>query len=859
MRVLILLLLAAGCRADSLEDAVVEAIKTAHDNLSLREKDAATIEGDIIQTQKANADSQLEQLRGELLLEATKTAVGIEVGPWRTAEMGGSRIITRSQPLRSTAPLTQLSVLHVVLTQLDHSSQMELVTKKILKIVVGKFGSGVLDELANLDVDELLARAGEARKKRGATGCGLKLVDCTSEDSNVFRSITGKCNNPMNSTWGAAVTPVRRLLGKASYGDGFNTIRTKGVKGTTLPSTREVSNKLHQEGANPTFDYTRNHFYMQFGQWIAHDIIFMPSSVGPTGKDLNCTSCDSPQFSENCAPIPAPANDSYFKPFNNGTSRCIRLTRALNAQKGLGVRTQINQNTHFLDLSTVYGSEDCEGASVRSLINGELKTFIYNGDVLPPQKKNDSNCLSKDPFYCYTTGDFRNSLHPGLVPLHVTYIKEHNRIAAQFKKANPDWPDQRLFEEARRVNIAQFQHHVYDEYLPRVVGEKLMTDFRLKPLKSGFSTDYSPSVNAALSAEFAAAAFRFGHGQARKDFPRVTNKNTTAGSSVDLGNNIFYVDSHYAPNQGGIASFIEGMMQHAVMKADNEFSFPIRNQLFEIRGRPASGVDLVAVNIMRGRDIGLFPYNEYRTLVGLKKANTFDDLRSEMDATNVEALKKVYADVNDIDLYTGIMLERPMVDTVIGPTGGYIIAEQFAALKRGDRFFYENQVRGTRGLKPEELDAVRRSHLSKVICMNTVGMDNVPVDIFSLQSERVPCSTLPEVDIRFFIGQPPPPPPPPPPGKNKEFIVISVFHIPAEVLESLKTMDRVSGIYSGAANGPSTICCDFQFGFIPFHGLLEQDEVAYDMVTLSKKRTVVRNMRLLLQFKKGNTRINRAC
>ncbi|KIH65048.1 animal hem peroxidase [Ancylostoma duodenale] len=789
----------AGDKADSLENTVVEAIKTAHENLVKREKDVATLEGNIIQTQKANADSQLEQLKGDLLSEATK-------------------------------------------------------------IVVGQLGSGVLDELANLDADELLARAGEvqARKKRQAAGCGRGPMDCASQESNVVRSITGKCNNPRNSTWGAAVTPVRRLLGKPSYADGFNAIRTRGVKGTPLPSTREVSNKLHQEGAKPAFEYSRNHFYMQFGQWVAHDIIFMPSSVGPNGKDLDCTSCSSPNVSENCAPIPVPADDSYFKSYNNGTGRCIRLTRALNAQKGLGVRTQINQNTHFLDLSAVYGSEECEGASVRSFANGELKTYIHNGDILPPQKKN------ANPYYCFTTGDFRNSLHPGLVPLHATYIKEHNRLAAQFKKCNPDWNDERIFQnrntrtantvnvaniaempnmrnnnalnpgyhclrtefgqsptkvrssrspraptlevrtflcshgagqfwlvkdpnrasaiveqfdaiglkEARRVNIAQYQHHVYDGYLPGILGDKLMTDFRLKPLRSGFVTDYSPSVNAALSAEFAAAAFRFGHGQARKDFPRVTNRNTTAGASVDLGSNIFYVDSHYAPNQGGMASFIEGMMQHAVMKADNEFSFPIRNQLFEIRGRPASGVDLVAVNIMRGRDVGLFPYNDYRTLVGLRKANSFDDLRNEMDAVNVEALKRVYADVNDIDLYSGIMLERPLTGAQIGPTGGYIIAEQFAALKRGDRFYYENQVRGTRGLKPEELDAIRRTHLAKVICMNTAGMENVPVDVFHLQSERVPCSSLPEVDIRFFTGSPssppretndqPPPPPPPP-------------------------------------------------------------------------------------------------
>ncbi|PIO55187.1 hypothetical protein TELCIR_23427, partial [Teladorsagia circumcincta] len=103
-------------------------------------------------------------------------------------------------------------------------------------------------------------------------------------------------------------------------------------------------------------------------------------------------------------------------------------------------------NTHFLDLSSVYGSEECEGASVRSFVKGELRTYEHNGEILPPQKKNDSNCLSKAPYYCFTTGDFRNSLHPGLVPLHTVYIKEHNRIAALFKRSNPSWTDEAIFQ-----------------------------------------------------------------------------------------------------------------------------------------------------------------------------------------------------------------------------------------------------------------------------------------------------------------------------------------------------------------------------------------------------------------------------
>lgn len=157
------------------------------------------------------------------------------------------------------------------------------------------------------------------------------------------------CNNRQRANLGQSVTPIRRLLGNVSYADGIGAIRTKSATGSTLPSTREIANRLHTEGAVPVFDYMSNHMTMQFGQYIAHDIIFMPSSTGPNGESLDCSACNSSQMTENCAPITVPAGDPYF-------TGCIKLTRALNGQKGLGPRTQINQNTHMPDLSVVYGS-----------------------------------------------------------------------------------------------------------------------------------------------------------------------------------------------------------------------------------------------------------------------------------------------------------------------------------------------------------------------------------------------------------------------------------------------------------------------------------------------------------------------
>lgn len=57
---------------------------------------------------------------------------------------------------------------------------------------------------------------------------------------------------------------------------------------------------------------------------------------------------------------------------------------------------------------------------------------------------------------------------------------------------------------------------------------------------------------------------------------------------------------------------------------------------------------------------------------------------------NIEKLKKVYAGVNDLDLYIGLTMEYRDYETYkyLGRLGKHIIGEQFRRSKFGDRFFY---------------------------------------------------------------------------------------------------------------------------------------------------------------------------
>jgi peroxidase len=76
-----------------------------------------------------------------------------------------------------------------------------------------------------------------------------------------------------------------------------------------------------------------------------------------------------------------------------------------------------------------------------------------------------------------------------------------------------------------------------------------------------------------------------------------------------------------------ITGLVEGMTVQKGEAWDNAFADDIINHLFERKGNEkATAMDLVALNIQRGRDHGVPGYNSYRNACGLKRATEFDDL-----------------------------------------------------------------------------------------------------------------------------------------------------------------------------------------------------------------------------------------
>jgi peroxidase len=59
--------------------------------------------------------------------------------------------------------------------------------------------------------------------------------------------------------------------------------------------------------------------------------------------------------------------------------------------------------------------------------------------------------------------------------------------------------------------IAEYQHIIYNEWLPIIIGRNYMETFGILPLYDGYYKGYDSEVDARVSNAFTTAAFRMGH------------------------------------------------------------------------------------------------------------------------------------------------------------------------------------------------------------------------------------------------------------------------------------------------------------------------------------------------------------
>lgn len=580
-----------------------------------------------------------------------------------------------------------------------------------------------------------------------------------------WRAQDGRCNNLAHPWLGAALRTFRRVL-PADYADGVSAPRT-GRGGSSLPSAREVSITVHRPQYRD--DAALSILLAVWGQFIDHDITATALSKRSTdGGVISC--CYAAQSSglkahPECFPVMLGPGDPFFEQYN---VTCMEFVRSAPAPAcRFGPREQLNQATSFLDASVVYGPSEELMKQLRSGIGGRLRMLTTDDgrELLPASTDPNDGCNREEESskgrYCFFSGDARGNENLHLTTMHLLLARQHNRLARAMQERNPSWGDERLFQEARRILSAQMQHITYSEFVPILLGNDLMTKLELHPLDEGYSRDYDPKIDPRVANVFAAAAFRFAHTLLPGLMRMISN---TSSEYVELHKVLFNPFALYA----GEGPVLRGALNPGLLRFDPHFSPQVSEHLFE-RSAPQKGakgpcgLDLVSLNIQRGRDHGLPPYPVWRRHCGFSEPQSFGDLQGIFDDDSLSRIATIFKSVDDIDPYSGMLAEMPIHGGMLGPTLSCILSDQFVRLRRGDRYWYETGEL-PQAFSPEQLQEVRKTSLAQLLCDTSDSVTSIQRWVLRAPGDnnpRVPCSSLPRLNIDPWKGSPDPAPPTP--------------------------------------------------------------------------------------------------
>ncbi|XP_050340330.1 chorion peroxidase [Bactrocera neohumeralis] len=627
---------------------------------------------------------------------------------------------------------------------------------------------GYVENHATTHIAALLNYTKPKGRHNIGNGPTIELPDPTMNftcDFNArYRPASGVCNNKAHPRlYGAAMIPYRRMVAP-DYADGISMPRVSHASdGTQLPPARKVSLDIHRAAYDTDANFTV--MLAVFGQFLDHDITATSLSSLPEGESIDCCALTISEMHPECYPVPILPDDPYYQRYN---VTCLNFVRSAPAPTGhFGPRQQLNQGTAFIDGSVVYGCTEQRQRHLRTMLNGTMRMYITgNGRQLLPLSTNlEDGCnrveMAAAGKYCFESGDDRANENLLLTSMHLLWARHHNFLARGLQSVNPHWDDETVFQESRKILSAKMAHITYNEFLPILVGEKLAKKKGLLPSTDDLDAPdtYDKNVDPSIANCFAGAAFRFAHTL----LPGVLNatSDNSVPESIELHTMLFNPFSLWSEH--GIDRALLTASNTAVLRVNRFFSYEVTQKIFEGRPeedmKPLCGLDLVSLNIQRGRDHGLPAYPVFRKHCNLPSTDTWEEMANAIDANTLQSIRKIYSSPHDVDVYTGALSEPPLDDAIFGPLLTCLVSDQFMRLKRGDSHWYERKM-GPQRFTKAQLRQIYNVTLSKIICQNADAVEQVRKYVMKQSKDSangyVNCSEIEHFDFSAWATTPRP-------------------------------------------------------------------------------------------------------
>ncbi len=270
------------------------------------------------------------------------------------------------------------------------------------------------------------------------------------------------------------------------------------------------------------------------------------------------------------------------------------------------------------------------------------------------------------------------------------------------------WDQEKVFQGVKLIVEMEYQHTAVDQYARAV-----------SPDIPEFSA-YSTSIDATINMAYSQGAFRFGHSTLRETIDALDPDGDMTGQIMSYAlQKAFLNPALYG--ELGAASLVMGMTRQ-VMNDIDEFVTPALQQ-----GLLDLPMDLAAINIARGRDVGLPTLNQARALMDLTVYTSWNDFSQNMyhaeslvnfiaaysfdgdvaaaqavldgadagNAADVAFLNGADLGFQKVDLWIGGLAEAHISGGLLGETFNVVFVDQIQRLMDGDRFYYLYRLAGT--------------------------------------------------------------------------------------------------------------------------------------------------------------------
>lgn len=178
--------------------------------------------------------------------------------------------------------------------------------------------------------------------------------------------------------------------------------------------------------------------------------------------------------------------------------------------------------TPTLDLDSLYGSEGTNSALFR---DGKFKlgfTTRSDGVGAGPvsssleydlPRKPGKRTTAQRPALEAAIPEKRNDENLAVAQTHLMWMKFHNFVFAELKKANPSHSTPMLFEQTRMLVTQHYQFVVLHDFVRRFIRDDVYNDVIVGRNRS--LLHHGPGENTFMPLEFSVAAFRMGHSMVR--------------------------------------------------------------------------------------------------------------------------------------------------------------------------------------------------------------------------------------------------------------------------------------------------------------------------------------------------------